>query len=229
MQQVWAGVDIGKAHHHAVVIDPEGRRLLSRRVANDETVLLELIAEVSASADEVTWAIDVRTGGAALLVTLLLTEGQKVFYISGHMVNRASDGYRGEGKTDARDAAVIADQARMRRDLRRVRVEDELITELRMLVAHRQDLVADRTRAINLLRDRLLSLCPAIERVLDLAHKGPLILLTGANTPAAIRGLNHQDLTSWLRRSGVRKGSADLADRVIRAARSQTAPARAGH
>jgi transposase len=223
LQQVWAGVDIGKAHHHAVVIDSEGRRLLSRRVANEEAALLELIAEVSASAEAVTWAIDMRTGGAALLVTVLLAQGQKVFYISGHMVNRASGGYRGEGKTDARDAAVIADQARVRRDLRPVLVEDGLITELRMLVAHRQDLVTDRTRAINRLRDQLLNFCPAIERALDLAHKGPLILLTGANTPAAIRGLTPQELTSWLRHNGVRKGAADLADRVIRAAQSQTA------
>jgi transposase len=123
--QVWAGVDIGKAHHHAVVIDADGNRLLSRRIANDETVLLELLAEVSGLADEVTWAIDVRTGGAALLLTLLLAHGQKVFYISGHMVNRAAGGYRGEGKTDARDAAVIADQARMRRDLAPLRADDE--------------------------------------------------------------------------------------------------------
>lgn len=223
MQQVWAGVDIGKAHHHAVVIDTDGRRLLSRRVENDEAALLALLAEVAALAEEVSWAIDVRTGGSALLATLLLSHDQKVFYISGQMVNRASDTYRGEGKTDARDAAVIADQARMRRDLTSLRADPQLITELRMLVARRKDLVADRTRSINRLRDQLLAICPAIERALDLAHKGPLILLTGFQTPAAIRGLGAEDLTSWLRDQGVRKGAADLADRVAHAARSQTA------
>ena len=39
MQQTeyaWAGIDAGKGHHHVVVIDGDGRRLLSRRVANDE-------------------------------------------------------------------------------------------------------------------------------------------------------------------------------------------------
>lgn len=36
MPQLWAGVDAGKTRHHRVVIDSEGRRLLSRRVANDE-------------------------------------------------------------------------------------------------------------------------------------------------------------------------------------------------
>jgi transposase len=223
LHQVWAGVDIGKTHHHAVVIDPDGNRLLSRRVANDETVLLELFTEVSALADEVTWAIDMRTGAAALLVTLLLAHDQMVFYISGHMVNRAADCYRGEGKTDAKDAAVIADQARMRRDLTPLRADEELIAELRMLVARRQDLAADRTRMINRLRDQLLGLCPALERVLDVTNKGPLILLTGFQTPAAIRELGADGLEAWLRENGVRRSAADLAARAVQAAWSQTA------
>lgn len=48
MERVWAGVDIGKGHHHAVVVDAEGRRLLSRRVPNEEPALLDLLAEVLA-------------------------------------------------------------------------------------------------------------------------------------------------------------------------------------
>ena len=35
--------------HHCVVIDTTGRLLLSRRVANDEAALLELIAAVLAT------------------------------------------------------------------------------------------------------------------------------------------------------------------------------------
>jgi transposase len=166
LQQVWAGVDIGKTHHHAVVIDGAGKRLLSRRVANDEAALTALFTEVTALADEVTWAVDIMTGGAALLLVLLLGHGQQVLYISSTMVNRAADGYRGAGKTDAKDAAIIADQARMRQDLTTLRPVPELITELRMLVARRQDLVADRTRTVNRLRDQLLALCPALERAL---------------------------------------------------------------
>src|SRR5215212_3722867 len=59
---------------------------------------------------------------------------------AGIAVNRATAGYRGEGKTDARDAAIIADQARMRRDLRPLRPADPLVLELRMLTTHRADL-----------------------------------------------------------------------------------------
>jgi hypothetical protein len=44
---------------------------------------------------------------------------------------------------------VIADQARMRRGLTELAADDDLLVELRMLVAPRQDLVADRTRMVN--------------------------------------------------------------------------------
>ncbi|WP_420903162.1 IS110 family transposase [Streptomyces antimycoticus] len=58
MPQIWAGVDIGKEHHHCVVVDERGERLLSRRVFNDESVLLELIADVL--------ALERRVGGACI-------------------------------------------------------------------------------------------------------------------------------------------------------------------
>lgn len=49
-----------------------------------------------------------------------------MLYLSGRAIHRASEGYRGEGKTDAKDAAVIADQARIRRDLHPLRTGDEV-------------------------------------------------------------------------------------------------------
>jgi transposase len=165
-QQVWAGVDAGKSEHHCLVIDGDGQRLLSRRVANDETVLLELIQAVITLADggEVTWAIDLNHGGAALLIALLVTAEHRLLYIPGRTVYHASGGYHGDGKTDAKDAAIIADQARMRRDLQPLRPGDEIAVDLRILTARRTDLVADRTRAINRLRAQLLEYFPALER-----------------------------------------------------------------
>jgi hypothetical protein len=59
------------------------------------------------------------SGGAALLLGLLAAAGQQLLYLPGHSLARAAEGYRGEGKTDARDAASIADQARMHRDCSR--------------------------------------------------------------------------------------------------------------
>ena len=74
--------------------------------------------------------------------------------------------YRGEGKTDARDAFVIADQARVRRDLGLL-LGDEIAVDLRILTTRRSDLVADRTRQINRLRAQLLEIFPALERAFD--------------------------------------------------------------
>lgn len=145
-QAVWAGIDAGKSDHFCVVIDAQGKRLLSQRVANDEATLLKLISSVATMADggEVTWAIDLNAGGAALLITLLIAADQRLLYIPGRTVHHASGSYRGEGKTDAKDAAVIADQARMRRDLQPLRPGDDIAVELRILTSRRTDLVADR-------------------------------------------------------------------------------------
>jgi transposase len=218
MARVWAGVDAGKTHHHCVVIDADGSRLLSRRVASDEPELLALISDVTALG-EVIWAVDLPDGGAALLTGLLLNAGQKLLYIPGRVVNRASGSYRGEGKTDAKDAAVIAGQARMRRDLQPLRPGDELTAELKLLTARRGDLVADRTRLISRLRGLLTSIFPALERTLDLTTAGPLVLLTGFQAPAAIREAGEEALESWLRDRKVRNAGKLAAAASAAAAR----------
>src|SRR5271169_5673072 len=222
-QQLWAGIDAGKSEHHCVLIDADGKRLLSRRVANDETLLLELITAVTALADgaEVTCAIDLNHGGAALLITLLIAAEQRLLYIPGRTVHHASGGYRGDGKTDAKDAAVIADQARMRRDLQPLRPGDEIAVELRILTSRRTDLVADRTRAVNRLRAQLLEYFPALERAFDYSNsKAALILLTGYQTPDGLRRAGAARLAAWLRKRKARNADA-VAATAIDAANAQ--------
>lgn len=222
MQRLWAGLDIGRSYHHVAVIDGEGSRVLSQRVANDEPALREMIGRVVDLAGEVSWAIDVRSSETALLLTLLFEHGQPVVYVPGMAVNRAARAYRGAGKTDAKDAYIIADQARMRRDLTPLRPDDELIVELRLLVARRGDLSGDRVRTVNRLHDQLLAVCPAVERVLDLTNRGPLVLLTGFPTAAALRRAGVEEVEAWLRMRKVR-GAAALAATAVSAAYSQTA------
>jgi transposase len=220
---IWAGTDIGKTHHHCVVLDADGKRLLSRRVLNDEPELLALFADVMAIDEDVVWAVDVADGMAALWINILLNHGQQLVYIPGLAVNRAAAGYRGTGKTDAKDAVVIADQARMRRDLTTLRPDDEHAVELRVLTGRRADISADRTRRINRLRGQLTSIFPALERVLDLGNVGPLVLLTGYQTPAALRRTGRKRLETWLRNRQVR-GAEALAEAALSAAdRQQTA------
>jgi transposase len=218
--RIWAGIDIGKTHHHCVVIDADGRKLLSRKVINDEPDLLELIDDVLALDNEALWAIDVNHGGAALLIALLLDRGQPLAYMTGLAVHRAATTYRGEGKTDAKDAFVIADQARIRRDLGWLRPGDPIAVDLRLLTARRTDLIQDRTRGINRLRAVLLELFPALERALDLKRQGPVVLLTKYQTPSALRRAGARRVEAWLRGQGVR-GAAALAEMAVEAAKTQ--------
>ncbi|MGW5642851.1 IS110 family transposase, partial [Saccharopolyspora sp. NPDC003762] len=220
MPEIWAGVDIGKTHHHCVVINADGERLLSRRVGNDETELLGLIGDVLEISTDVLWAVDLNRGGAALLIGLLLNHDQPMAYLTGLAVHRASATYKGEGKTDAKDAFVIADQARVRRDLGLLRPGDEIAVDLRTLTTRRVDVVFDRTRQINRLRAQLLEIFPALERALQMTNKGPIVLLTGYQAPAAIRRAGAKRIETWLRNHKVR-GAAALAKTAVDAAHAQ--------
>ncbi|MFF8569128.1 IS110 family transposase [Streptomyces albidoflavus] len=219
--EIWAGVDIGKTHHHAVVINADGKRLLSRRIANDESELLTLIGDVLEMSADALWAVDLNHGGAALLIGLLVNHGQPVAYLTGLAVHRAAATYKGgESKTDAKDAFVIADQARVRRDLGLLRPGDEIAVDLRTLTTRRLDTVFDRTRQINRLRAQLQEIFPALERALDLTNRGPVMLLTGYQTPAAIRRAGTSRIETWLKNRKVR-GAAALAKTVVEAAQAQ--------
>jgi transposase len=220
MDKAWAGIDAGKEFHWAHVLDASGRELLSRRVENDEADILKLIDETLSLAEEIVWAVDQPGGSAALLLALLWERDQRVLYVPGLTVDRARDTYRGESKTDARDAHVIADQARMRPDLGELRAGEQELAELHLLLRRRRDLITDQNRTIARLREALLSLFPALERALDLNSKGPLTLLTHYQTPTQLRRAGHKRVAAYLRSRGV-KGSANVAHKALTAARSQ--------
>lgn len=217
----WAGIDVGKGHHWVCVVDDEGTTVWSSKVVNDESVILDMLATVLPMAPEIVWGVDITGTASGLLLALLAAHGQQVFYVPGRTVNRMAGAYRGEAKTDARDAYVIAETVRHRRDLSSVEVPAELVAELGLLVAHRGDLVADRVRMINRLRDVLTGYFPGLERAFDLSHhKGALRLLTGYQTPAAIRRQGHARLTTWLAKRKVRT-AADVATTALDAANGQ--------
>ncbi|WP_406210054.1 IS110 family transposase [Kitasatospora sp. NBC_01560] len=225
MPELWAGTDAGKAEHHCTAIDANGKTHLSRRVPNSEAELLQLLGDVLelAKGDPVTWAVDLNSGGAALWIALLVSHGQQVLYIPGRSVHHASGSYRGDGKSDSKDAFIIADQARMRRDLQPLRETSEIAIELRILTSRRLDLAADRTRAINRLRAQMLEYFPALERAFDYStSKSALTLLTGYQTPAALRRVGRGRLATWLNNRGVRADYARIAaDAAVTAAEAQ--------
>lgn len=221
MDRAWVGIDVGKEFHWVRVLDTSGKELLSRKLENDEVEISKLLDKVLLVAEEVLWAVDQPGGSAALLLALLWERDQRVLYVPGITVNRASDTYRGESKTDARDARVIADQARMRSDLSELKPGEEEIAELRILLGRRRDLIIDQNRTITRLGEALLSLSPALERALDLNRRGPLTLLTHYQSPAQIRRVGHKRIAAYLRNRRV-KGFDSVASKALTAAKSQS-------
>lgn len=217
----WAGIDVGKGHHWVCLIDETGKALWSSKVVNDEAAILDAIGQVLARAAQVSWAVDITGTSSALLLALLTAHGQPATYVPGRTVNQMSTAYAGEAKTDARDAYVIAETVRHRSDLTPVDVPATLVTELRLLVTHRTDLVADRVRLINRLRDVLSGYFPALEREFDYStSRGALVLLTGYQTPAAIRARGPARLTKWLTARKVRSAE-HIATAAVQAANAQ--------
>lgn len=222
MDNAWAGIDAGKEFHWARVVGIEGETLLSRKVENDEADLRKLIGEVLPLAEEITWATDQPGGTAALLLALLWERNQKVIYSPGLTVDRARDTYRGESKTDAQDAYVIADQARMRGDLSELQANEGELAELQLLISRRRDLVTDRSRTITRLREALLALFPALERTLDLNNSSALTLVAHYQTPTALRRAGYKRVATYLKNRGI-KGADTLAKKALAAAESQSA------
>jgi len=219
----WAGIDVGKGHHWVCLIDEAGTTVWSSKVINDEGAILEAISGVLSRANQVVWGVDVIGTMSGLLLALLAAHGQQVKYAPGRTVNQMAGAYRGEAKTDARDAYVIAETVRHRGDLAKVEVSTALVSELRLLVTHRTDLVGDRVRMVNRLRDVLSGYFPALERSFDYAHsRSALTLLTCYQTPQAIRRIGETRLRAWLVKRKVRSAEK-IAAAAVAAAKTQYA------
>jgi transposase len=171
----------------------------------------------------VRWAIDLTSPLALLLITALLAADQTVTYVPGRVVNTMTHGFRGEAKTDAKDAKVIAETARMRRDLGQVTMPDELVVGLTQLTRYRTDLMADWVAGINRLRDLLGSIFPALEAAFDYSNRTPLILVAGMCTPGEIRVAGIDGVTTHLTENGAWKpGIGKTAAAAVDAAGRQT-------
>jgi transposase len=219
--RAWVGIDIGKTHHWVCVLDDDGKVLLSKKLTNDETEIVRLIATVTGLAGQLVWAVDIIGAPSALVLALLARSGQSVRYASGRVVAAMSSAYIGEGKTDAKDAYVIAETARIRRDLAVIDHDTDLVRNLAVLTGHRADLIADRVRMINRLRDLMTSVFPSLEREFDYSScKGALVLLTGYASPERIRRVGVTRLAGWLQHRRVRNFAA-VAARAVAAAQAQ--------
>lgn len=221
-QLVWVGIDAGKITHHAAAVNAAGEVVWSRRVRNDQAAIETLVAKATEDGVQVHWAVDLTNSYAALLLAVLAAAGQTVVYVPGRTVNTMTATF-GESKTDAKDALVIAQTARMRPDLSTVTTPPEQVAELARLTAHRADLAADWVRGVNRLRDLLGSIFPGLERALDYTQRSPLVLLTGFATPEEIRDAGEAGLVAHLREHGAHRPSiAKIVATALEAAQAQS-------
>ncbi len=155
------GVDSHKRTHTAVAVDGNGRVLAERTVAATGAGHLELL-RWAARFVERDWALEDCRSLSRRLGADLLRAGERVRRVPPKLMAGARRMARQPGKSDPIDATAVARAALREPNLPLVWL-DGPERELRLLTDHRDDLVAERTRAVNRLRWHLHELMPGAE------------------------------------------------------------------
>jgi transposase len=220
---VFLGLDVGKGEHHAVGLDPAGKRLHDRPLPNSEPKLRALFDKLAAHGPLLV-VVDQPATIGALPVAVARATGHQVAYLPGLAMRRIADLYPGRAKTDARDAYVIADAARsLPHTLRHVDVGDNTLAELEVLVGFDDDLAGEATRISNRIRGLLTGIHPALERVIGpkISHPAVLEILSRCGGPTGIRKTGRRRLTQITAKHAPRMGEK-LADTIWAALDEQT-------
>jgi len=205
---IFIGVDVGKSNHHAVAIDRAGKKLLDRALPQDEAKLRSIIRSVTVKG-RVLLVVDQPSTIGALPVAVAQAEGILVGYLPGLAMRRIADLHPGEAKTDARDAAIIAEAARtLPHTLRSIVLADEQAAELSMLCGFDDDLAKQATATSNRIRGLLTQIHPALERVVGkhLDHPAMVELLVKYPTPETLRKAGQKRVAALLSRHAPRAG-----------------------
>ncbi|MFD0266065.1 IS110 family transposase [Streptomyces sp. NPDC127106] len=222
---VFLGLDVGKSTHHGHGLTPAGKKVFDKPLPNSEPKLRAVFDKLAAKFGTVLVVVDQPASIGALPLTVARDSGCQVAYLPGLAMRRIADLYPGEAKTDAKDAAVIADAARtMPHTLRSLELTDEITAELTVLVGFDdQDLAAEATRTSNRIRGLLTQFHPSLERVLGprLDHQAVTWLLERYGSPAALRKAGRRRLVEVIRPRAPRM-AARLIDDIFDALDEQT-------
>jgi transposase len=155
------GVDVHKDTHTAVVVDELGREQARRMVRATDAGHRTLVAWARRHGEKLRWAVEDCRHVSTRLERALLGAGQQVVRVPPKLMAGARSSARTRGKSDPIDALAIA-RAAWREPNLPVAEHDQASRELKLLVDHREDLVAERTRMTNRLRWHLHELDPGI-------------------------------------------------------------------
>ena len=155
------GVDSHKRTHTAVAVDGTGRKLGEVTLGTTSAGHLDLV-RWAARFPERRFALEDTRHLSRRLSADLLRAGEAVTWVPTRLMAGARRHGREQGKSDPIDALAVARAALANPDLPVATLEGEE-RELRLLIDHREDLVAERTRSINRLRWHLHGLDPGTE------------------------------------------------------------------
>ncbi|WP_329599694.1 IS110 family transposase [Streptomyces pseudovenezuelae] len=221
---VFLGLDVGKQTHHGHGLTPAGKTVFDKPLPNGEPKLRAVFDKLKAKFGTVLVVVDQPASIGALPLTVARDADCQVAYLPGLAMRRIADLYPGEAKTDAKDAAVIADAARsMPHTLRALDLTDEVTAELTMLVGFDQDLAGEANRTSNRIRGLLTQFHPSLERVLGprLDHAAVTWLLERYGSPQALRKAGRRRLVEVIRPRAPRMAER-LVDDIFTALDEQT-------
>jgi transposase len=155
------GVDPHKKTHTVVAADDAGRQLSSITVTATAAGHLKL-RRWAAGYLQRRWAVEDGRHVSGRLVRDLIAAGEQVTWVPTKLMAGARAGARTRGKSDPIDALAVARAVLREPDLPAAHLDHDSL-ELRLLVDHREHLVAERTRQINRLRWHLVDLDPELE------------------------------------------------------------------
>jgi Transposase len=145
------GVDAHKRTHTVVAVDDLGRQLGERTTGTTSDDHLGLLSWAEMFDGDRLWAIEDCRHLSRRLEGDLLAAGERIVRVPTKLMAHARDAARSYGKSDPIDAVAVARAALREPDLPAAHL-DGPAREVRLLVDHRDNLVAERTRAINRLR-----------------------------------------------------------------------------
>jgi transposase len=155
------GIDAHKRTHTVVAVDCNGRQL-GTKTTNATTTAdhLAIIRWADQFGAQRCWAVEDCRHLSRRLERDMLAAGERIVRVPPKLMAHSRDAARTYGKSDPIDALAVARAALREPDLPTAHLDDTA-RELRLLIDHREDLVAERTRHINRLRWHLHEIEPS--------------------------------------------------------------------
>lgn len=161
MTMVTLGVDAHKRTHTVVAVDALGRPLAEQTVSANRAGHSDALRWAS-QWPERCWAMEDCRHVSRAFEHTLLEAGESVVRVPPRLTMTFRKAARVPGKSDAIDALAVA-RAMLREPSLPPAQKHQPARELRLLVDHRDDLIAERTRTENRLRWLLHELAPEME------------------------------------------------------------------